>query len=159
MSADKKKKYFASLLSEAARVLKEQDDVAAPPSGAVSAVPPSPAPTPSIGPMSQTSETGPEGEKPFTVDEMIERLNVIRGGKSFSDPEVYGQLTTFFKGLSDQDKAVIDKFLQGLGKVVIQVKEQEGGPGKVAQPPMSPPQAGGVPAPAAPMAGGAPVAG
>jgi len=81
---------------------------------------------------------------------MIERLNIIRGGKSFSDPEVYGQLTTYFKGLNDADKAAIDRFLQSINKIVIQVDTTtQGDQGGGAQPPMSQ----GTP-PVAPASGG-----
>jgi hypothetical protein len=84
---------------------------------------------------------------------MIERLNVIRSGKSFSDPEVYGQLTSYFKGVSEPDKAVIDKFLQGLGRVVIQVDAVEQGSQAGGQPP-PPPPAAPTPGPAPAPAGG-----
>jgi hypothetical protein len=80
---------------------------------------------------------------------MIDRLNVIRGGKSFADPEVYGQLTTHFNAMSEADKAVVDRFLQMIGKTVIQVDttQQSSGTTGNTQPAMN--QA---PAPAAPAA-------
>jgi hypothetical protein len=80
---------------------------------------------------------------------MIDRLNVIRGGKSFADPEVYGQLTSYFKATSETDKAVIDRFLQSIGKIVIQV-DQSPSSGN-AQPPMNQNPAAPAPAPAAPV--------
>lgn len=141
-----RKIYLEALLREAVRFLKEQDPAAAP----GSAVPPSPvppAPATNAAPPTQPPGTpAPAGTppvdgnqpKPFDVDQMIERLNIIRGGKSFSDPEVYGQLTTYFKGLNDADKAAIDRFLQSINKVVIQVDTTtQGSQGGGAQPPMS----------------------
>lgn len=138
-----RKIYLKALLLEAVRILKEQDPAgtAVPPSP----VPPAPAtnttatttapatPNPGVAPPADGNQP-----KPFDVDQMIERLNVIRGGKSFADPEVYGQLTTYFKGLSDADKAAIERFLQSINKIVIQVDtttqdNQSGG----AQPPMN----------------------
>lgn len=146
-----RKKHLRYLVTEAVRLLKEQD--IGMPGAPVSAVPPPAPPAPDVTMTPQPGADGtqgPQGAKPFTVDEMIERLNVVRSGKSFSDPEVYGQLTSYFKGLSEPDKAVIDKFLQGLGRVVIQVDSAEQGSQAGGQPP--PP-----PAPAAPSPGPAPV--
>jgi hypothetical protein len=69
-------------------------------------------------PAGQTSLAGPDG-KPITVDSMIDRLNVIRGGRSFKDPEVYGDLTRFFKRLPDAEKSQLDAILMEVGKIVI----------------------------------------
>ena len=80
---------------------------------------------------------GGEAAKPFDLDALIDRLNVIRGGKSFADPEVYGQLTTYFKGMSDADKSVVDMFLQTIGKIVIQVDSTQQTGSNMAQPPMN----------------------
>jgi hypothetical protein len=70
-------------------------------------------------PMSVTGE-------PLTIDSVINRLNVIRGGKSFADPEVYGQLTTMFKTMPDQDKITLDRILADVGKTVINVPQDQG---------------------------------
>lgn len=144
MSAHRKL-YLSALLTEAVRILKEQDP-AVPPAPGGSAVPPSPVPpapatngappAPAAPPVDPNAAPAADA-KPFDVDSMIERLNVIRGGKSFADPEVYGQLTSFFKTLSDADKAAIDKFLQSIGKVVIQVDASQQGTTATAQPPMN----------------------
>ena len=72
-------------------------------------------------PMSATGE-------PLSVDSMIDKINVIRGGRSFSEPEVYGQLTTIYKSLSDQDKVTIDRVLGEIGKIVIQQGNQTAAP-------------------------------
>lgn len=156
-NTEQRKNYLRFLVTESIKILKEQ----APPAPQVSAVPPGPSPAPPVAGVPQAGTEppagGPEGAKPFTVDELIERLNVVRSGKSFSDPEVYGHLTTFFKGLSDADKATVDRFLQGLAKVVVQVEPgQEGQQAGTSPPPPPPPPpggAGGAPpaAPAGPM--------
>lgn len=151
--SEQRKNYLRFLLSESVRLIREQGEMPAP----VSAVPPAAPPAPDLGmaPQPGADASQDSSPEPFTVDEMIERLNVIRSGKSFSDPEVYGQLTTYFRGLSDADKAVIDRFLQGLGKVVIQVDtaQQSGTQGGAPPPPplpaaQPPPSA---PSPAAPV--------
>lgn len=155
-----RKLYLAALITEAVRVIKEaQGDV--PPTG--QAVPPSPvppatatnAPPPSPAPDGAPTPPPVDGEqpKPFDLDTLIDRLNVIRGGKSFADPEVYGHLTTYFNSLNDADKASVDRFLQSIGKIVIQVDNaQQTGSGN-AQPAMNQAPA---PVATAPAPGGAP---
>jgi len=159
-----RKLYLASLLTEAVRIVKEaQQPPAAPPAppAGTQAVPASPVP-----PSPATNAQGPSGAdpnapppaggeqpKPFDLDVLIDRLNVIRGGKSFADPEVYGQLTTYFNGLNDTDKAVIDRFLQSIGKIVIQVDNNQNSGSNTAQPPMNQTPA----APPAPAASAAPM--
>lgn len=165
LQKEARKRLLAAYLLEAQRILREQAPM--PPTPGGSAVPPSPVPPapatntaasmPPAPPVPGAAQPGQDGQpKPFDVDTMIERMNIIRGGQSFADPEVYGQLTSFFKGLSEPDKAVIDKFLQDINKIVIQVDTtQQVGGGNMAQPPVG--QPGAAPAPAAPApAPGAP---
>ena len=96
-----------------------------PPPAAPNAAGPSPA-MPTNQPTGATQPLGgdtgaPVGVDgaPLTVESMVDRLNVIRGGKSFSDPEVFGRLTTLWKGLPNETKTNIDKVLTEIGKVVI----------------------------------------
>lgn len=84
-------------------------------------------PAPQQPPMEQAADpmaAPPQQNQPLTVDTMIERLNVIRGGRSFTDPEIYGQLTTFFKRLAPEQIQGIDQFLQDLSKIVVNVEQQ-----------------------------------
>ncbi len=125
---------------------------------------PPPQPMPDAGPVAtppnpegQAAVTNADGQ-PLTVDSLIDRLNVIRGGKSFSDPEVYGQLTSLFKSMSAEDQSSIDRILMDIGKSVMNTQEgQPGQTGNQAQVGMPPPAnaapAGGAPQP---VAGGSP---
>lgn len=152
-----KAKIIALCLFEGAQRIHEQDQQAMmqPPAGGV-------APPPQEQPIPVQNTAGGSDGQPLTVDGLIERLNVIRGGKSFSDPEVFGSLTALFKTLSDQDKRSLDNILLEIGKVVINAEtndqQQQGQPpaqqasGQGQQPPA--PQAGGVQQ-AAPQTGGA----
>jgi hypothetical protein len=163
LEKEARKRLLAAYLLEAQRILKEQAPV--PPTPGASAVPPSPVPPAQAtntsaamppAPPVPGAQPGQDGQpKPFDVDSMIERMNIIRGGRSFADPEVYGQLTAYFKGLNETDKAVIDRFLQDVNKIVIQVDttQQVAGGGGGAQPPVAPPAAAPGAAPAAPAAG------
>jgi len=129
----RRQKYLAELINEAiVQILSEQE---AAPAGL-----PAPAAPPADVSAPPAPEETPGQPKEFTVDDMIERLNVIRGGRSFTDPEVYGQLVTFFKKQTDEQKQAIEAFLVEIGKIVINVNEQES-PGASAAPPATPPPA------------------
>lgn len=156
--SEERKKHLTHLITEAVRILKEAPAAPTPPpppppAGAVppSPVPPAPATnTTAAAPPTDPNAPPPAGNeppKPFDIDAMIDRLNVIRGGKSFADPEVYGQLTAYFKTMSDADKAVIDRFLQSIGKIVIQVDQNQQSGSNAAQPPMNQSPAPVAPAP------------
>lgn len=154
-----RKLYLNALLHEAVRVLKEAEQPL--PAPQQSAVPPGPVPpapatnasatAPATDPNAPPPVAGVEGAQPFDLDSLIDRLNVIRGGKSFADPEVYGQLTAYFKAMSEADKGIVDKFLQAIGKIVIQVDATQQTGSATAQPPMNQ-----SPTPAAPAVAGAP---
>lgn len=123
-------KFLAITLFEGIRLITEQDEMGAPsqaalppqqqpqvqPPGTGDVIPSGPTDAPPGSPM------GTDG-KPLTVDSIIDKLNVIRGGKSFSDPEVYGQLTTMFKAMPDQEKLNLDQTLTKIGDTVKQQKE------------------------------------
>jgi hypothetical protein len=143
---DRRKKYISGLINEAiVQILSEQD--AAPAGMPAPAAPPADVSAP-------PSPEAPAGQpKEFTVDDMIERLNVIRGGRSFTDPEVYGQLVSFFKKQNDEQKSQIEQFLVEIGKIVINVNDQEAPPETSAVPPSTPAAQPAVPpAPTAPAA-------
>ena len=148
LQEDRRKKYLSGLINEAVvQILSEQEAAAAPMGMPAPATPPADVSAP------PSPEAPSSGAKEFTVDDMIERLNVIRGGRSFTDPEVYGQLVTFFKKQNDEQKTQIQQFLIEIGKIVINVNEQESPPeGEAsAAPPATPAAQPAVPpAPTAP---------
>jgi hypothetical protein len=149
LQEEQRKNYLQSLINEAVKqILSEQE--AAPAGIPAPAAPPADVSAP-------PSPEAPAGQpKEFTVDDMIERLNVIRGGRSFTDPEVYGQLVTFFKKQTEEQKTSIEQFLVEIGKIVINVNDQEAPPETSAAPPPTPPPATEAPpvppTPAAPPA-------
>jgi hypothetical protein len=64
----------------------------------------------------QAPQQPPEGDVggaavEVTIDSIIDKLNVIRGGKSFNDPVVFQKMSNVFNGLSDMEKAALDKVL------------------------------------------------
>lgn len=156
LQTERRQRFLKNLIEEAViNVLAEQDAMGAPPPPAPAPPPAAPDPNQAPPPDDQQQDAGE-----FTVDDMIERLNVIRGGRSFTDPEVYGQLVTYFKGLAADQKQALLNFLVELGKIVINVNDQDKPANKEAQqsqppaPPSAPPAAQGSPAP--PAGGGMP---
>ena len=156
---EKRKEFLAELINESVKRILTEQEAAGTPAG----VPAPPAPPADVS--APPSPETPAGQtKEFTVDDMIERLNVIRGGRSFTDPEVYGQLVTFFKKQSDEQKQSIEQFLIEIGKIVINVNEQEEPGGNdteeysAAPPATPPPAAAAAPAPTSPAAPAGPPA-
>jgi len=96
----------------------------------------------------------------MTIDSMIERLNVIRGGKSFTDPEVYGQIVTYFKKITPDQNQVIDQFLKDISQIMINVRvgntADEQPPATASQTPTTPTPTGGQQAPISPGGSAAP---
>ena len=137
---------IAISLFNAAKLLREQEEAAAAPVAAPEAD------AETSGATSTAIPTGKGGE-PLTVESMIARLNVIRAGKSFDDPEVFGQLTTLYKSLEDDMKTKLDSLLFNIGKIVQSVSEKPAAEKPAAEKPELPagPPAE-VPPPAAPAA-------
>lgn len=134
-----RKNLIALSLFNAAKMLKEQEET--------ELTPPDPSTTPM--PATLPGDGGPgvprgKGGEPLTIENMIERFNVIRAGKSFDDPEVFGQLTTLYKAMEDDQKQKLDTLLWNIGKIVQNVAD------KVA-PVVPPPAAPEVPPPAPPV--------
>lgn len=94
-------------------------------------------------PMSSTGE-------PLSVDTMINKMNVIRGGRSFSEPEIYGQITALYNKLSEQEKTIIDRILSDIDKLIIDkpATQAPGGQIQGTTPAQPPPMGQKQPAPA-----------
>ena len=151
LEKDRRTRGLDNLIKEAViSVLQEQafdQQMAQPPQN----VPPTP--------PSQPDPNAPQQPEQTTVDTIIEKLNVIRGGSSFDDPEVYGQLTTMFNNMDPAAAQILDNQLNDIGKVVSiaepqeiegQQANQQGTPA-AQQPPMGGPAPSPAPA-AAPIA-------
>lgn len=140
-----RKNIIALSLFNAATVLKEQAEAPA-------AAPPAPEGGEDKAPLDEQGNA-------ITLDKMIDRINIIRSGLSFEEPEVYGKLTTMFKGMSVEDKVKLYKQLTDISAIVqnipaeAQAGEQPGeaapAPAPEAAPPPAP--AAGTPPPPAPV--------
>ena len=124
MTTSLRKNLLALAIFNAASMLAEQ----APPAAASPAPPPA-APADPMAPGG--SAPGPEAQlaspaaaapgapvDELSVDSLIERLNAIRAGKSFSDPEVYGKLTTLYNQIPQEERPAIDKLMADIGVAV-----------------------------------------
>ena len=89
--------------------------------------PPPPAPPANAQPAPSPDDQAPQNQQvsqmELTLDSVIERLNIIRGGKSFTDPEIYGKLTTAFKALTPEAKFNIDSFLRNVSEIMTNVNQ------------------------------------
>lgn len=126
-----RQRHLKNLITEAVVLaLYEQDQMQIPAIPPAAGAPPTAAETqPQIPPDAQVppQATAPQQQlvaEQITLDLLIERLNIIRGGKSFTDPEVYGQMTSFIKSLSEQEKQTVYKFLMQTSKVVTSNAQQ-----------------------------------
>lgn len=159
MSSEEKKIKLENLLKEMVTLaLFEQmqaGQMQQPPPPAVPTPPPPqnpPTNAPAASPEEQAPQNQPYPQEELTLDTMIERLNVIRGGKSFTDPEIYGQLTTYFKTLTPESKSMLDSFLQNVSKIMVNVRQNpeegnspETNPGNAGAQNTPPPPTSGMP--------------
>lgn len=122
---EKRERFLTNLINEAIINVLAEKASSVPPAS----TPPAPTMNPTDADVTNPtpSQSSTTEEKPFDVDEMVNRLNVLRGSKSFKDPEVYGRLTTFFKNLPEDQKSILDTILAELGKIVIDASEQQAG--------------------------------
>lgn len=171
----KRKAKLRDLLTEAVKMvvleqapmLPPQNSPMGPPVPVSSGVPPTPVPPAPATNTSLTNSPPPppaapavdpatgQPVQPFDIDTMIERLNTIRSGRSFADPEVYGLLTSYFKGMSEADKSIIQRYLENINRIVVRIDSGEplGTGAPSTQPPMTQQQPS-VPAQPAPVGGG-----
>ena len=67
-------------------------------------------------------EAGPEKEKlesgDVTVDDVVEKLNSIRSGKSFKDENISAALGKYFDALDKAEKTALLAFLKGISQIV-----------------------------------------
>lgn len=149
-------KYVSWLLESAiSSILLEQTEQLAPVAPTEPA--PAPAPTPEAVPPADPN-AAPAPQATMSLDDLIEKLNLIRGGRSFTDPEVYTKMGEVFKGFTDQQKVDLQTSLTKVIDVIVNPDEQAQPqqPGQAPQVPQSttpqPPPASPTPQAGAPSA-------
>lgn len=92
-------------------------------------------------PANQQQVTPPqEPQQTTSVDTVIEKLNMIRGGASFKEPVVYEQLVGWYVNLSDEQKAELNNQLDAVMGIVT-VEQAMQAQQQPAQQPQPAPQA------------------
>lgn len=148
LEGERRKRTLTHLIKEAVvNVFAEQQLDQQPPPQQDFQAPPAPVDDLSALPPEQAPEQA-------TVESMTEKLNVIRGGRSFAEPEVFGQLTTYWKTLTPEAQELLDNQLNEIGKLVTMAEPEEAGEdaAQQAQNPPPPP----APTPGTPPTAGAP---
>lgn len=68
------------------------------------------------------TDAGPEKEKlakgDISVEDVIEKLNSIRSGKSFNDKDISEALSKYFEELEGAEKVALLAFLKGISQIV-----------------------------------------
>jgi len=60
----------------------------------------------------------PAEAKPITVDDIIEKINTIRSGKSIKDDDIRRELNEYVSQFSEDEKTALSAFLEGLGQIL-----------------------------------------
>jgi hypothetical protein len=73
----------------------------------------------SLGKVSGTPDggTGQEPEE-ISLENVVEKLNSIRSGKSFKDDQVMAQMEKYYGDLKDAERKALQAFLTGIGQIV-----------------------------------------
>jgi hypothetical protein len=93
------------------RGIREQAEPQAAPAPAPAA---GPAPTPSPAPATP----GAQEVRPVTVEDIIDKLNIVRSGRSTKDSEVKRELEEYIAQFDEDEKTALLAFLEGLGQIL-----------------------------------------
>jgi len=55
---------------------------------------------------------------PITVDDIIDKLNIVRSGRSTKDADVKGELEEYVAQFDEDEKTALIAFLEGLGQIL-----------------------------------------
>lgn len=91
------------------RMLREADETTQDPAAAPAPAAPAPA---------EAAPEVAEGRKPITVDDIVEKLNIVRSGRSTKDLDVKRELDEYINQFDEDEKTALIAFLQGLGQIL-----------------------------------------
>jgi hypothetical protein len=75
------------------------------------------APAPAPDAAAPTAPTAIE-RAPITVDEIIDKLNIVRSGRSTKDSDVKRELEEYVAQFNEEEKQALVAFLEGLGQIL-----------------------------------------
>lgn len=156
MTNSLRKNLLALAVFNAAKLISEQQAAPQPPAPQDPMAPGASVPGPEAQPVpGQAPQQPPSGEE-LTVDTLIAKLNKIRAGRSFSDPDIYSKLTAMFNTIPQEQQPQFFKMLDDIGAAVQPTpNDQQLAQGQPPTPDMAappPPAAPAQPQPAAPAA-------
>ncbi len=96
------------LISYLRRLREQAADPATP---ATESVPAAPETAPASGTQAPV-------QKPITVDDIIEKLNIVRSGRSTRDGDVKRELEEYIAQFNEDEKMALLAFLEGLGQIL-----------------------------------------
>jgi hypothetical protein len=79
--------------------------------------PAAPAPDAPVAPAAAAASPDQSAE-PITVDDIIEKLNIVRSGRSTKDADVKRELEEYVAQFSEEEKQALVAFLEGLGQIL-----------------------------------------
>lgn len=94
---------------------KLREQAADPAAAAPPASPPPPA-APTSGDPSALAQMG--GKQPITVEDIIDKLNIVRSGRSTRDADVKRELEEYIGQFNEDEKTALLAFLEGLGQIL-----------------------------------------
>lgn len=104
MKAIKTEREFINLL----RILREQEEAGAQ----------APAPVPDAAATQAPADAASPATKPVTIDDIVEKLNTVRSGRSTKDADVKRELEEYINQFDEDEKTALLAFLEGLGQIL-----------------------------------------
>lgn len=151
LSINKKK----LLLAETLLFLQEQQPIAPTPqqnppvASQQQSAPPQSSPLPTAANPTQPQQEPAMASQPATIEAIVDALNQIRAGSSFSEPEIYRKVSDFWDGMQETEKSGTLKALEGIAGIVTVDNGQQPLEQQQNSPQQTPPGGNSTPPPAA----------
>ena len=87
------------------------------PPAATPAPAPAPVPTPEAG-AAPAVPGQPAVQQPITVEDIIDKLNIVRSGRSTRDGDVKREMEEYIAQFNEDEKMALLAFLEGLGQIL-----------------------------------------
>ena len=81
---------------------------------------PAPALAPALAPEAGVAQAAgqPAAQQPITAEDIIDRLNIVRSGRSTKDGDVKREMEEYIAQFSEDEKTALLAFLEGLGQIL-----------------------------------------
>lgn len=75
-------------------------------------------PAPAAAPPAEAAPEVAEEREPITIDDIVDKLNIVRSGRSTKDLDVKRELDEYINQFDEDEKTALIAFLQGLGQIL-----------------------------------------